>query len=165
MSNEDEEFLALAAAKGGLVGPRSRVDRVLEGAAPLSASQMRALKRLYDCTNGPNWYPNEDSRGTPWNFSTRSGSYLSDPCIDNWFGVSCNRSTLVELQLSIYDLRGTIPSEVGLLTGLSYLDLSINSLKGSLPSELALLTGLTKLDLSSNLFECFLKYLDEDLIK
>jgi len=55
--------------------------------------------------------------------------------------------------LSYLDLFGnplntTLPSEIGLLTALSYL--SLNSLTGLLPSELGLLTALTNLNLQSD---------------
>ena len=42
-------------------------------------------------------------------------------------------------------LNGTIPTEIGFLTSLTYLNLFNNALAGSLPQEIEMLTGLTGL--------------------
>ena len=54
--------------------------------------------------------------------------------------------------LSIYDneLKGTIPSEVGLLTQLMALVFNNNELVGTIPSEVGLLTQLTYLAIKDN---------------
>jgi Leucine-rich repeat (LRR) protein/plastocyanin len=61
-------------------------------------------------------------------------------------------SNLRGLSLYSNSLRGTLPSELGMLTSLESLYLSSNSLRGTLPSELGMLTSLESLYLSSNSF-------------
>ena len=126
---------------------------------PLDDSQMQALERLYSSTDGPNWYirwnTSEDDdfvkTGMAWDFTkTAQGAYSSDPCRDNWFGVSCTHSIVFELKLGASSLDGTIPPELGQLTGLLDLGLNSNSLVGSIPTELGWLTWLEGLDMSSN---------------
>jgi antitoxin component of MazEF toxin-antitoxin module len=59
-------------------------------------------------------------------------------------------SNLSGLSLSSNSLKGTLPSEVGLLSNLSLLYLWGNSLTGTIPSQIALLSNLADFDLSSN---------------
>jgi len=54
------------------------------------------------------------------------------------------------LNLSINQLTGEIPSEIGNLTNLTYFKLNENELTGEIPSEIGNLTNLTSLTLSSN---------------
>ena len=61
-----------------------------------------------------------------------------------------NLSNLSYLNLRSNDLTGSIPSELGNLSSLTDLDLSSNDLTGSIPSELGNLSSLTDLDLRSN---------------
>ena len=75
------------------------------------------------------------------------------PCGSSWTGVVCSEGLVTQLVLTSKNLMGSLPSELGLMTGLQYLDLSSNSLEGSLPTELGLMTGLTVLDLSMNNLE------------
>ena len=65
----------------------------------------------------------------------------------SWEGVGCSSAGRVS-QLVLYgiDLEGTLPSEVGQLSGLTNLDLSVNSLSGTVPSALC------------NIDECDLTY-------
>ncbi|KAI2505059.1 hypothetical protein MHU86_9415 [Fragilaria crotonensis] len=77
------------------------------------------------------------------------------------FGIACNflsipdvttcRSTFVfDSDNGVTTTGSTIPSEIGLLTQLTYLDVEGNSLSSTIPSEIGLLTQLTKLDISRN---------------
>ncbi len=61
-----------------------------------------------------------------------------------------NLSNLSYLNLRSNDLTGSIPSELGNLSSLTDLDLRSNDLTGSIPSELGNLSSLTDLDLGSN---------------
>jgi Leucine-rich repeat (LRR) protein len=56
------------------------------------------------------------------------------------------------LDISLNDLSGSIPSEIGQCTDLTFLDLSYNSFSRSIPSEIGQCTDLTFLDLSYNSF-------------
>ena len=49
-----------------------------------------------------------------------------------------------------YQLTGSIPSEIGNLTNLTYLNLGVNNLTGSIPPEIGNLTNLTDLCLGYN---------------
>lgn len=121
-------------------------------AALIPDSHMSALEKLYNSTDGPRWnltsifFP-----GMSWNFTTTvEGVYLSNPCSDVWYGIGCNKSTIIQLMLSTSSLWGSLPTELGLLTGLQELSLDNNSLEGPIPPELGLLSGLQLLWLSSN---------------
>lgn len=72
-----------------------------------------------------------------------------------WEGITCDQggsSTIVELRLSDMGLTGTLPTELGLFTDLTYLSLAGNMLRGTIPLELTMLTKLATLDLTG----CFL---------
>ena len=102
----------------------------------ISETECQALVALYDETGGADW---KDSSG--WQSD-------SAPCA--WFGVTCDRGRVTELNLPDNNLGGTIPSELGDLRRLAYLDLYGNQLSGSVPVELGNLANLTVLDLSYN---------------
>ncbi|OQY27790.1 MAG: hypothetical protein B6244_09360 [Candidatus Cloacimonetes bacterium 4572_55] len=90
-----------------------------------------ALIALYNATNGDNWTDN-----TNW---------LSNQPINTWEGVTVGGGRVTELRLDRNGLSGTIPSEIGDLTGLERLDFSSNDLGGSIPTEIGNLTQLRRL--------------------
>ena len=75
-----------------------------------------------------------------------------DTPINNWYDVTLGGTPqrVTGLVLSGYGLSGTIPPELGGLTGLEYLDLRRNRLSGEIPQELGVLTNLRLLDLGRN---------------
>lgn len=94
-----------------------------------------ALIALYNSTGGTNWT-------NTWN--------LNQP-MDTWHGVILSETGCVkELRLNSNGLVGTIPSEVGMLSGLTYLGLQFNQLSGNIPEEVGNLNNLTRLILNNN---------------
>src|SRR5262249_51380566 len=99
------------------------------------------------------------------------GSHKTNTSPCTWFGIGCNHAgrvhsinltssvlqgtlqdfpfssvpKLAYLDLSVNQLNGTIPSEIGHLSKLVYLDLQINELSGVIPPEIGLLTKLKTL--------------------
>jgi len=72
----------------------------------------------------------------------------------DWLGISCNESKQIDkLDWSKFknmtELSITIPSEIGLLTDLTFLRLNVNFV-GLVPATIGNLTNLTTLDLSNN---------------
>ena len=98
-----------------------------------------ALRVLYESTDGPNW-----RNDTNW---------LSDKPLSQWYGVSGSATDLT-LRLATNGLTGTLPDELGHLTGLAQLDVSCNQLTGTIPGTvLATLAGkLVSLDVAFNQF-------------
>ncbi|XP_059659765.1 MDIS1-interacting receptor like kinase 2-like [Cornus florida] len=62
-----------------------------------------------------------------------------------------NLTQLIELDISINNLRGNIPPEMGNLVNLEYFSLGSNLLNGSIPREIGRLSMLYYLDISINL--------------
>ncbi|KAL2939532.1 hypothetical protein RDABS01_033691, partial [Bienertia sinuspersici] len=77
-----------------------------------------------------------------------------DPCGDNWEGIVCNGSRVIELTLSSMGLEGTLSGDIQGLSELQTLDLSYNKgLTGSLPEAIGKLSKLSNLLLDNNKFE------------
>jgi hypothetical protein len=83
------------------------------------------------------------------NFTSTWGSSTNE-C--SWFRVILcdNDGRVTRLWLDKDQVRGHIPDELGLLTGLTALHLGRNMFTGTIPSSLAELTALTRLVLSRN---------------
>ncbi len=106
-------------------------------AASSAASDRAALVALYRATDGPNW---RDS----WN-------WLTDQPLGEWYGVQTDDAgRVVALSLLANDLAGSLPPELGRLTGLQELELGYNLLEGPLPPALGELPNLELLDLAVN---------------
>ena len=75
-----------------------------------------------------------------------------DTTIADWDGITTGGtpSRVTKVEVDDEDLTGTIPAELGSLTGLTHLDLSDNSLTGDIPAELGLLSSLVSVKLSGN---------------
>ena len=113
-----------------------------------------ALEALYSSLDGPNWVSK-----TGWLVPG------SSPC--QWFGVGCNAegTRVTELHLRNNKLTGSLPVQLGQLTGLKYLDLNRNfedidgaevfftsQISGVIPTEIGNLISLVTLDLGGNVF-------------
>ncbi|KAH0645600.1 hypothetical protein KY290_034384 [Solanum tuberosum] len=70
----------------------------------------------------------------------------------NWIGISCSRrhQRVTSLDLNGLRLRGSIATEIGNLSFLSFLDIGNNSIHGEIPDELGYLRRLKYLSLSMN---------------
>lgn len=94
-----------------------------------------ALIKIYESLNGENLY----------NLSTS---------IDTWEGVYLNsRGCVRELILSQKNLSGTIPSEIGDLSEVTFIDLYDNNITGNIPSQIGNLTNLETLGFGLNKLE------------
>lgn len=81
----------------------------------------------------------------------RNWSSSPNGLICNWAGVSCNSNQRVmSLNLSGYNLVGTIAPHLGNLTFLTSLDISYNNFSGSIPKELSNLQNLKEIYLGDN---------------
>lgn len=98
--------------------------------------ECEALVLLYDLTDGPEWDTSTGWASTP------------TPC--SWYGVTCDSGSLGRLVLQENQLTGSIPAELGALSGLVTLDLYGNQLTGAIPVELGNLSDLHYLNLGSN---------------
>ena len=97
-----------------------------------------ALVALYNATGGANWKQNRN--------------WLSDKLVSEWYGVAVNKITkrVSHVNLDSNNLNGTIPPELGNLSGLVNLHLFNNSLAGNIPSELGDLHNLEVLSIGTN---------------
>ena len=91
---------------------------------------------LYCATGGGNW--------------TTSTDWLTNQPHTDWYGVADSSGQVTGLDLSLNQLTGSIPAELGNLTQLVELLLWNNELTGSIPSELGNLTNLRFLYLYQN---------------
>ena len=102
-----------------------------------SLSDREILTTIYDATGGPAW-------------STRSG-WLTDAPLDEWHGVGVDEAGHVEsISLVRNNLTGSLPPEIGGLTGLASLSIRNNRLAGPIPPEIGNLVNLRQLDAAGN---------------
>lgn len=98
------------------------------------------LIALYDATNGDNWTDN-----TNW---------CTNAPLSEWYGVSTSyfdeEERVVDLVLSVNNLMGVIPEEIGDLNKLSVLNLNANQLTGEIPSSIGNIENLINLYLCWN---------------
>ncbi len=109
--------------------------------AGVSQTDSLALVALYHATGGANWKNN-----TNW----------LTGFVETWYGVILveKRGTkrVSELYLADNNLSGTLPDEIGDLTGLVTLDVQGNQIGGTIPETIGSLTGFSSLNLCSNQF-------------
>ncbi|XP_006480349.1 receptor kinase-like protein Xa21 isoform X12 [Citrus sinensis] len=86
----------------------------------------------------------------PTNFVAKNWSTSTSVC--NWTGVTCDvyNHRVTALNISLFGLTGTIPSQLGNLSSLQSLNLSHNRLSGAIPSSIFSINSLQILDLSDN---------------
>lgn len=98
-------------------------------------AECQALVDLYNSTNGQGW--------------TNSAGWLqtNTPC--SWNRVTCNGPRISQLNLSSYNLQGTIPASIGNLN-LDSLYLSANRISGTIPSSTGNMSNLRNLFLNNN---------------
>ncbi|HEX5625983.1 MAG TPA: hypothetical protein VFX48_08195 [Saprospiraceae bacterium] len=100
--------------------------------AQVPSQDSLALVALYNATNGPQW-----KNKTNW---------LQGP-VSKWHGVTVFGNRVYLLNLWDNGLSGTIPNEIGFLTGLVELSLGMSSLQGPIPASIGQLTELSGLNL------------------
>jgi hypothetical protein len=67
----------------------------------------------------------------------------SDPCLDEWYGIQCDRNgNVVSIDLYSNNLAGHFPESFGQFPKLRLLDVSSNQMSKPLPSTFARLTEL-----------------------
>ncbi len=113
-----------------------RFEASFNNALAVNATDVAALKKLHEMTDGDNWTTTWDIDGDPL----------------SWFGVTWDNQRVVNLNLRGNNLTGNLPEEIGDLTQLTLLNLGNNNLTGELPSGLFGLTNLIGLTLDRNDF-------------
>ena len=104
-------------------------------------AQKYFLVSLYSATDGRNWRYHWDT------------DYKSDPCFDNWYGVTCdNEGNVIKLILPQNRMTGALPDRWEKLEKLQAVDLSFNQLVQTLPTSLAKISTLKHINVQSNYF-------------
>ena len=96
---------------------------------------------LYDATGGNSW--------------TDSTNWGTDEPLDRWHGVRTDDAgRVVELDLYVNNLTGSIPPELGALINLTRLEAANNKLTGPLPLSMTNLRRLSNLDIENSAGLC-----------
>jgi hypothetical protein len=103
-----------------------------------------ALIHLFVAANGGNWIVG------PSEGNYNRNRWLSDTPMCTWAGVTCTRNRVTLLQLTNFNLHGTIPESIGNLDALEGLVLDQNNLTGTIPASISRLHNLVNLRISSN---------------
>ncbi len=99
---------------------------------------MAGLRALYEATGGFAW-----TAATNWFNGT-----ICAADAPHWFGTSCDEGRVSFLSLPANNLSGTLPTEIGLLSGLIFFQAAHNTgLVGTLPSQVGSLPNLQDLRL------------------
>ena len=131
---EEESDLAQLAYE---VGPNVPFPGLVREGLEVDSPDRTALMELYDATGGSNW--------------TDSANWDTDEPVDRWKGVRTDEEgRVVELNLHVNNLTGSIPAALGDLTDLERLELYENALSGPIPSEMGKLVNLQNLRLDRN---------------
>jgi predicted outer membrane repeat protein len=101
----------------------------------ISKKECQALIALYESTDGENWTDNSG-----WNVT-------NTPC--NWYGVTCKKGSVGELELSNNNLNGSISAKFFKLKKLEKLDLSYNDIDASILKNVKKLKNLETLWLNN----------------
>ena len=129
-----------------------------------------ALHDLYTATHGKHWkWTGPAGR---WNFSDP----LVNPCETNltWQGITCASSGeslyyVTTINLTDYNMAGSIPASLSQLTGLQEIIFNANRLTGSIPSSLRALGNLTIFSFLNNKLQgqlpCWLFGIDLPLLQ
>lgn len=105
-------------------------------------NQRGALTALFRATSGHNWFSGWDTSPT------------SDPCLDEWYGITCDRyGNVVAIDLYNNNLAGYFPDNFGSFPKLRRLDVSSNQMSKPLPGTFETLTSIRELKLSRNHFQ------------
>ena len=113
-----------------------------------SSSTFKSLEAFWNATGGEHWSYQQNVQR--WDF-TNPLSSTNDPCKDEWAGLICTSTCdIYHLELSNYNLTGSIPSSFAQLVNLSHVDLSYNSLQAISPNAMDGIFNLTYIDLSYN---------------
>ena len=114
------------------------------------AATRHALLDLYEALAGASWAVNEGWLSEDDVCQWRSSALVSCDGRNSTRGdaeLCCKHSELLSLFLYDNCLEGTLPTTLGLLTGLERLALNANRISGSMPTQIGLLTRLTTLAL------------------
>jgi Leucine-rich repeat (LRR) protein len=118
----------------------------------ISADEFAGLQALYKSCNGDSWHWDHSiSSDTIWTFP----SSLSAPCGNSWQRVGCelvgpDQCQITSLSLGSFGLMGSLPTEIGYLSGLTYFNASTNSLMSALPPAVGSMAVLRTLALDFN---------------
>ena len=117
--------------------PSEQIELRHDSSMPTSGEEKAALVALFEATDGYNWWISDN-----W--------MNGDPCMQSWYGVTCDQGKVIRLDLSWNDLTGSIPEQLGQLTNLQSLNLLGNQLTGPIPEQLGQLTNLQTLYLNGS---------------
>jgi Leucine-rich repeat (LRR) protein len=104
-----------------------------------SSTAQLALEAFYDATDGDTWATN-----TNWKIAAD---------LNDWFGITATSSTIVTAITSDMHrncLAGSIPTDIGALTDLTYFSVFQNSIGGTIPTEFGQLPNLQYLSCALN---------------
>jgi hypothetical protein len=128
--------------------------------ASVPNGEIYALNALYNSTNGDEWlWRSESLRGPKWNFTTSD----ANPCNTNgevWQGIECSLDVslcgdvqachITSITMGRYNMQGTLPEALELLSSLVTFDIHANFIYGTIPKIFAYFINLEKINLSKN---------------
>lgn len=129
-------FILLFAMDGAVISSPFPQTDFCQTVTDIPENECEALAAFYTSTGGDDWNVNSG-----WLTETEAAS---------WHGVVVAENRVARLVLNNNNLQGSLPPEIGILSGLTEIVLSHNQLSGGLPPAIGSLYQLTILDLSEN---------------
>ena len=122
----------------------------------ITTNDFEILYSIFQSTNGGSWsYNTTDTNSSRWNFS---GDPTSDPCKDNWYGITCSACPtsysdycpVTKINLASSNMSGNLPSDIWNLRNLTVIDLSYNTIAGPIPSNIGTAAALIQINFNNN---------------